>query len=67
MKSYQALFLKRDRWWIGWSTDMPGALTQGKTLEEAKRNLRDAIRLLLEPVDMKRLPKARLVQERIQV
>ena len=27
---------------------MPGAMTQGKTIEEAKKNLKDAILLLLE-------------------
>jgi predicted RNase H-like HicB family nuclease len=66
-KKYRATFLKQGRWWIGWSADVPGALTQGKTLEEAKANLRDAIRLMLEPVDLKKLPKARVVQEHITV
>ena len=66
-KSYRATFLKRGRWWIGWSADVPGALTQGRTLEEAKANLRDAIRLMLEPADLKMLPKAKVVQERITV
>ncbi|HEX5725868.1 MAG TPA: type II toxin-antitoxin system HicB family antitoxin [Longimicrobiaceae bacterium] len=28
--------------------ELPGALTQGETLEEARENLRDAILLLLE-------------------
>ena len=31
-KTYNATFLKRDRWWVAWSEDVPGALTQGKTL-----------------------------------
>jgi len=64
-KSYRATFLKRGRWWVGWSADVPGALTQGRTLDEAKANLRDAIRLMLEPADLKTLPKGRVVQERI--
>jgi len=67
MKSYQATFLKHGRWWVGWSADVPGALTQGRTLEEAKANLRDAIRLMLEPADLKSLPKAKVIQERITV
>ncbi len=66
-KTYRATFLKQGRWWIGWSADVPGALTQGRTLDEAKANLRDAIRLMLEPVDLKKLPKAKVVQERITV
>ena len=67
MKSYQATFLKRGRWWVGWSADVPGALTQGRTLAAAKANLRDAIRLMLEPTDLKSLPKAKVIQERITV
>ena len=56
-KSYKATFLRRDKWWVAWSDDVPGALTQGKTLASAKANLRDAIRLMLEPPSKDRLPK----------
>lgn len=61
-KSYRATFIKRDRWWVGWCDDVPGALTQGRTLTEAKKNLRDAILLMLEPV-----PTAQLVTENKRV
>ena len=57
VKSYKATFLKRDKWWVAWSEDVPGALTQGKTLASAKANLRDAIRLMLEPLNWNRLPE----------
>jgi len=66
-KSYKATFLKRDKWWVAWSEDVPGALTQGKTLAEAKANLRDAIRLMLAPADLAKLPQARVVQGRVRV
>ncbi len=66
-KSYKATFLRRDRWWVAWSEDVPGALTQGKTLAEAKANLRDAIRLMLQPVDVDKLPKVRVVHDRVRV
>jgi predicted RNase H-like HicB family nuclease len=65
--SYEATFLKRGRWWVAWSADVPGALTQGRTLAEAKANLRDAIRLMLEPVDMRKLPTARVKRDRVRV
>ena len=65
-KTYNATFLKRDRWWVAWSQDVPGALTQGKTLAEAKANLRDAIRLMLAPADLESLPKLRVVRDRIR-
>lgn len=66
-KTYNATFLKRKRWWIAWSEDVPGALTQGKTLAEAKANLRDAIRLMLRPAPMDKLPKVRIVRDRVRV
>jgi predicted RNase H-like HicB family nuclease len=66
-KSYSATFLKRGPWWLAWSEDVPGALTQGRTLAEAKANLRDAIRLMLQPADLGKLPKARIVQDRVRV
>lgn len=65
-KTYSATFLKRDRWWVAWSEDVPGALTQGKTLAEAKENLRDAIRMMLAPAAEGKLPKVRVVQDRIR-
>ncbi len=39
MADYQAHFLNTGEWWIAWTDDVPGALTQGKTLEEARDNL----------------------------
>jgi len=66
-KSYQATFLKRSKWWVAWSDDVPGALTQGRTLAEARSNLRDAIRLMLAPAELEKLPKTRLIHGRIRL
>ena len=66
-KSFRATYLKRNRWWVGWSEDVPGALTQGRTLAEVKGNLADAIRLMLRPADVRKLPRGRIIQERIRV
>ena len=66
-KTYTATFLKRDRWSVAWSDGVPGAFTQGKTLTEAKVNLRDAIRLMLQPVNLEKLPKVRVIQDRVRV
>ncbi len=67
MKSYTATYLKRDKWWVAWSEDVPGALTQGHALAEARVNLRDAIRLMRQPVDLKGLPKASVRREKVRV
>jgi predicted RNase H-like HicB family nuclease len=34
--------------YIGWVEELPGANTQGKTLEEARENFQEAIRLAFE-------------------
>ena len=49
-KEYSAHFLDRGKWWVAWTDDVPGALKQGRTLREARENLKDAIALMLEPV-----------------
>lgn len=37
-----------DGWWIAKCEDVPGAVTQGETLEEAREMIRDAISLMIE-------------------
>ena len=66
-RRFEGHFLKREKWWIGWTDEVPGALTQGATLEEAKENLRDAIRLMIEPVEANEQPEqlGELVHETI--
>jgi predicted RNase H-like HicB family nuclease len=68
-KKYVGTFLKRGRWWVAWTDDLPGALTQGRTLDEARENLKDAIALMLEPVNLDDLPagKTHLVREVLEV
>jgi predicted RNase H-like HicB family nuclease len=34
--------------YVAWAEEFPGALTQGETLDEARANLDDAVRLLIE-------------------
>ena len=36
-----------DGWWIAECEDVPGAVTQGETLEEAREMIRDALGLML--------------------
>lgn len=37
-----------DGWYMGQCEQVPGAITQGKTIEEVKENLKEAIALVLE-------------------
>jgi len=43
-----AVFRKVPEGYIGFVEELPGANTQGATLEEARENLREAVSLLLE-------------------
>jgi predicted RNase H-like HicB family nuclease len=49
-RKFRRRFLQRGKWWVARTDDLPGALTQGRTIEEARENLKDAIALMLEPV-----------------
>jgi predicted RNase H-like HicB family nuclease len=43
-----AVFLKVPEGYVGFVEELPGANTQGDTLEEARENLREAVELVLE-------------------
>lgn len=43
-----AVFQKVPEGFIGFVEELPGANTQGATLEEARRNLKEAVALVLE-------------------
>lgn len=42
------LFVGEDGWWVVECPSVPGAVSQGKTEEEALENIRDAIKLCIE-------------------
>jgi predicted RNase H-like HicB family nuclease len=46
--SFTAIFQKVPEGFIGFVEEVPGANTQGDTLEEARENLREAVQLVLE-------------------
>jgi len=43
-----AVFLKVPEGYVGFVEELPGANTQGATLEEARANLQEAVSLVLE-------------------
>ena len=45
---FTAVFEQVNEWWIGYIEELPGANTQGKTLEETRENLKEAVRLIIE-------------------
>lgn len=45
---YTAVYEREDDWYIGYCPEVPGANGQGKTLDECRESLREAIKLLVE-------------------
>jgi predicted RNase H-like HicB family nuclease len=43
-----AIYQQSGDWWAAWIEELPGANTQGRTLEEARENVREAAQLILE-------------------
>jgi len=46
--SFTAVFLKVPEGYVGFIEELPGANTQGKTLREVRRNLKESAQLVLE-------------------
>ena len=46
--NFTAVFEQDGGWWIGYVEELPGANTQGQTLDEARENLKEAVALILE-------------------
>ena len=45
---FTAVYTKRGRWYVAFVEEIPGVNTQGKTLKEARKNLKEALILVLE-------------------
>lgn len=40
----------RDGWFVGWVEEVPGTITFGNSLEDCRRNLRDALQIMLDTI-----------------
>ena len=47
-KQLTAVYEQRDKWIIAYLEEIPGVNTQGRTMEEARANLEDALNEFLE-------------------
>ncbi len=45
---FHAIYEKDGDWWIGYCPEIPGANGQGRTREECRESLIEAVRLILE-------------------
>ncbi len=46
--SFTAVYKKTGKWYAAWVEEMSGVNTQGKTLKEARENLKEALALVIE-------------------
>ncbi len=68
--AFTAVFVKAPEGYIGFVEELPGANTQGATLAEARRNLKDAIRLVLHAnrrLAHKETGSKKVIREKIEV
>lgn len=47
-REFTAVYEKRGKWYVAYIEEIPGVNTQGKSLTEAKKNLKEALHLILE-------------------
>ncbi len=47
-REFTAVFQKRGRWYVAYVEEIPGVNTQARTRKEARRNLREALLLIIE-------------------
>lgn len=67
---YTAVFEQVGDWWMAFAEELPGANSQGKTLDEARENLKEAIQLVLEAnreLAQKRFQGHEIVREELLV
>lgn len=68
--AFTAVFQKVDDWYIGYVEELPGANAQGKTLDEVRENLREAIELILKSnreLSERELAGKNVIREEIKV
>jgi len=47
-RQFTAIIEKRGKWYVATVEEIPGINTQGRTLAEVRRNLKEAIQLVVE-------------------
>jgi len=69
-RQFTAVYKKSGKWYLGWIEEIPGVNTQGRTLKEAKENLREALLLILETnriLNKKEFPKGKVIKKPLSI
>ncbi len=67
---FSGIIEKTDNWYIGFIEEIPGVNTQGKTVEEVKENLKEALELILitnRELSEKNIIGKNIIREKISV
>lgn len=71
MKSnFTAVYKKSGKWYLGWVEEVPGVNTQGKTLKEVRKNLKEALSLVVETnrfLAQKGMSRGKSIRETISI
>ena len=64
---FTAIYKKHGKWYLGWVEEIPGVNTQGKSLKEARENLKEALSLILEVnrVMLRKEVPGRIIREEV--
>jgi predicted RNase H-like HicB family nuclease len=68
--SFTAVFMQVPEGYVGFIEELPGANSQGKTLPEVRKNLREAVHLVLEAnrtLAEREIADKRVIREKIDV
>jgi predicted RNase H-like HicB family nuclease len=48
MQKFTAVYERAGDWWIGYVEELPGANAQGRSLDEVRGSLKEAVQLIIE-------------------
>lgn len=64
---FTGVYKKSGGWYAAWIEEIPGVNTQGKTLKEAKENLKEALLLILMANKAKRKKSGKVIKEAVSI
>jgi predicted RNase H-like HicB family nuclease len=57
MKQFTLEFWKDEDWYVGRLLEVPGVFSQGETIEELKKNIQDAYKMVMGSEDVSFIPQ----------
>jgi predicted RNase H-like HicB family nuclease len=60
MRQFTLEFWKDEDWYVGRLLEVPGVFSQGETIEELKKNIQDAYRMIIGSEDVSFIPPTAL-------